>query len=483
MNEKHARSGSVTVSAVLDAVEFLGCDDLVVHRCTDEPARCRPGDVFVARTTRRGDGHEAVMQAVRRGAGGVIAERIIPTEGVPLCLVPDADVALARLTHALAGNPAAALRLIAVAGTSGKTTTAWLTASVLAEAGARVGVLSDLGCVDALGATAEPADYGTARGCARWLARLVTSGCTHAVVEVSSPMLARHTLAGVSCDTVVVTNLAAAHAGPHGTPRACRTVVARILDSLAADGCLITGSDRGPLGWLRRRAAASKPRATQVLAGLGGGADVTATAVERSIFGRTVLVRAGAGMVPVEVDTPVVPFVRDAVLAAAVGMRFGIPLERIARGIEAAGAVPGRVERIDRGQDAAVFVDSPSSTHALAATLASLRRLTPGRLVAVADRGWLRGLTNAAPVMRRCDEVLVVPRGLLDAEATGPDLAAYARLDRLLSALGRGDCLVVLGRPTRAGRGPVPAAPFPLADVVDGWLQLAHPPLSAGRAA
>lgn len=188
-------------------------------------------------------------------------------------------------------------------------------------------------------------------------------------------------------------------------------------------------------------------------------------------------------MVPVEVDTPVVPFVRDAVLAAAVGMRFGISLERIARGIEAAGAVPGRVERIDRGQDAAVFVDSPSSTHALAATLASLRRLTPGRLVAVADRGWLRGLTKTAPVMRRCDEVLVVPRGLLDAEATGPDLAAYARLDRLLSALGRGDCLVVLGRPTRAGRGPVPATPFPLADVVDGWLQLAHPPLSAGRAA
>jgi hypothetical protein len=83
---------------------------------------------------------------------------------------------------------------------------------------------------------------------------------------------------------------------------------------------------------------------------------------------------------PVSVETPTVPFVRDAVLAAAVGSRYGVTLEHAARGIEAAGSLPGRLERIDRGQDAAVFVDTPSSMHAVAASMASLRRLTRGRL-------------------------------------------------------------------------------------------------------
>ena len=189
---------------------------------------------------------------------------------------------------------------------------------------------------------------------------------------------------------------------------------------------------------------------------------------------------------PVSVETPTVPFVRDAVLAAAVGSRYGVTLEHAARGIEAAGSLPGRLERIDRGQDAAVFVDTPSSMHAVAASMASLRRLTRGRLAVIADASVARrlgGRSFAGRLGRWSDACLVVPATVAADEPTQDDVAAYARVDRLLASLGRGDCVVVLGSRPRGHRPGGPGdGQTSLAMLVDGWLQLAirlRPPLPA----
>jgi UDP-N-acetylmuramoyl-L-alanyl-D-glutamate--2,6-diaminopimelate ligase len=480
---RSGRSRRVTLSSILPIPRFIGCDDIVARGCQDDPERCRPGDVFVARMTPAGDGHEDVMRAVARGASGVIAERIVSTAGVPLCLVNDADWAFARLCHALAGDPGQAMRVIAVTGTSGKTTTAWLAASVLAEGGRRVGVLSDLGCIDADGTVPEIADYSQPAAFAGWLGRLAAAGCTHAVIEVSSRMLAEQALAGVSCDIVAVTNLASAHLDLHGTQRAYHAIKSRILDALADEGCLVTGACGGdePLARLRRRAVRRSADIACLTAGLKPGCDLSATPVDRSLFGQTFLMQAAGQMMPVAVDTPVASFVSDSLLAAAIGMRCGVPLERVARGLEAAGSVSGRMERLDRGQDAAVFVDSPSSGHGLAATLSSLRRLTGGRLVAIAEERWAEAIGGGGfmgRIKRWCNDCIVVPESMMSDEAGDGDIAAYARIDRLLASLGRRDCLIVLGGPAIRGMGP--AGPddgsFAAAAMVDGWLQLAHPP-------
>jgi UDP-N-acetylmuramyl tripeptide synthase len=210
--------------------------------------------------------------------------------------------------------------VIAVTGTSGKTTTAWLAAAVLAEAGLRVGVLSDLGCLDADGAAPTPANLARPKVLAAWLRRLVDGGCTHVVIEVSSAMLAADCLAGIACDTVVVTNIASAHLDLHGTPAAYRAVKARILDSLAPDGCLVTDADDPRARRLARRHLRARPQggpsATLVTTALRRNADVTASPVERSLAGQTFLVRAGGHAVPVAVTTPVASFARDALLAA-----------------------------------------------------------------------------------------------------------------------------------------------------------------------
>jgi len=145
------------------------------------------------------------------------------------------------------------------------------------------------------------------------------------------------------------------------------------------------------------------------------------------------------------------------------------------------------LERISRGQDGQVFIDIPTSGHALASTLGSLRRLTAGRLVVIADEEQARRLGGKRQFARRaarwCDESLVVPAGVLDEGAGSRELAAYARIDRLLSQVGPHDCVLVIGsRPQPAGDPGDPGEPqFPLAGLVDSWLQLAHPPVAPFR--
>lgn len=472
----------VRLSEVLPDARFIACDDIVARRCTDDAEACRPGDVFVARMRGLGDDHDDVTRALARGATAMVAEHMVATAGVPLCLVPDAAWAAARLSHALAGDPGETLRLTAITGTSGKTTTAWLAAAVLAEAGLRVGVVSDLGCLDADGLEPTTGPIDTPAALAAALGRIAASGCTHAIVEVSSRMLADHALAGVPCETVVVTNLAAAHLDMHGTREAYHEIKGRILECLAVDGCLIVNGDDERLERLACRRLQDRADARILRAGLTAG-DITATPVDRSLFGQTFLMEAAGHSVPVAVPTPVASFVRDALLAAAIGARHRVPLEVAGRGIEAAGSVSGRVERLDRGQDFATFLDRPTCGHALATTLSSLRRLTPGRLVVIAEEavaeelGGGRRFANRAA--RWCDECVVAPDTIAANDASDSAIAAYARVDRLLASLGAGDCLLVLG--DVPGARPLLDDPvserMPLTRVIDGWLQLANPPV------
>jgi UDP-N-acetylmuramoyl-L-alanyl-D-glutamate--2,6-diaminopimelate ligase len=498
----------IRLSQVLSDATFFACDDIIAVGCSDDPDSCRPGDVFVARLTADGDGHDDVERALARGVSGVVAERIIPTFGTPLCIVPESSWAMARLTHAFAGDPGRKMKVIAITGTSGKTTTAWLAASVLAEAGLRVGVLSDLGCLAADEAEPVAADLSRPAVLADWLRRLQDDGCTHAVVEVSSSMLAAHCLAGVTCDTVAVTNLGSAHLDMHGTTAAYHAVKSRILDCLGPDGYLVAMSDDDRVSRLIERRAKATGQNRVITAGLTAPADVTATPVERTLSGQTFLVQAGGHAMPVAVSTPVASFVRDSLLAVAIGLRYRVMLERIVRGIEACGSVSGRLERLDRGQDHAAFVDHPTSGHALAATLSGLRRLTRGRLVVLAETACAERLVADAcgadgvaehrkkmpgggrggsgrvaatfnrRAMRWADDCLVVSDTLMDEDGRAADVMAYAMIDRLLASLGQEDCLLVLGDVAGRSQSPIDpdGDPLPLEAVVDGWLQLANVP-------
>lgn len=371
------------------------------------------------------------------------------------------------------------MRVIAVTGTSGKTTTTWLTAAALAEAGCSVGVLSDLGCLAPGDDHPVASSYHSRLALAAWLGRLAAADCTHAIVELPTALLATEPLGDVVFDTVVVTSLARGRRG-----RRDAAAAAAAVGGLRPGGVLVTGCDTGATAGFVKRAPAG---CLTLTTGLTAECDVRATPVEASLFGRTVLISAGGESVPLALGPPVVSFVRDGMLAAAVAGRFGIPLHRAVRGIETAGCVPGRLERLDRGQDPPLFLDSPTTGHALAATLASLRRLTRGRLMVIAEETVVRRIGGGrfGPlVARHCDGCIVAPATVLADDPADADVASYARIDRLLDALGPEDCGLILGGVARSGtRPPAPAGRFPLAMLVDAWLQISQAPTPLGQRA
>ncbi len=474
------RPAGLRLSETLSQCRFIACDDVLATGCYDDPRRCGPGDAFVARMDTERDGHAFVSEAVARGCSGVVAERPVPTFGAPLCVVPDAAAAYTTLVHRLAGNPAQALDLIAITGTSGKTTTAWLSAAVLAEAGHNVGILSDLGCLDAGSIEAEPpADLSDPHEMVHWLKRLLASGCSHAVVEVSSQMLARQALAGINCSTVAITNLATAHLDLHGSKRAYHAVKQRILESLPADGWLVGNADDSSVAM-----TAAGHHGRRLLAGLRTSGDLTASPVERSLDGQTFLLRTGREMMPVAVSTPVASYARNALTAASIGLAYGVPLATIARGLEAVGSVAGRLERIDRGQDFTCFIDQPSSGHQLASTLSSLRHLTgQGRLIAAVDADVADALEEtgrrsrfSSRLLRWCDDCILIPRQL-SRKPTDDSTRFLAGFDRALSQLHRGDCLVLV---SNQGWGFDPIDPsgerMSAQMLTEGWFRVACPP-------
>ena len=76
------------LSELFPDASFFACSDIECVGFTDQATECRPGDVFIARCDDNDDGHEHIPIAVAQGAVGVVAERMVPTHGVPLCVVP-----------------------------------------------------------------------------------------------------------------------------------------------------------------------------------------------------------------------------------------------------------------------------------------------------------------------------------------------------------------------------------------------------------
>ena len=74
---------------LFSASQWIHCDEIMVSDMHDDPINCRRGDIFIARETGDGDGHDRVAEAISRGVAGIVAERMVVTGGVPLCLVPD----------------------------------------------------------------------------------------------------------------------------------------------------------------------------------------------------------------------------------------------------------------------------------------------------------------------------------------------------------------------------------------------------------
>lgn len=182
---------------------------------TDDSRKVKPGCAFVCIRGNHIDGHTLAAKAVESGAAAVIAQA--DTGLSCQVLVPDTRAAYSLMCEALFHDPAQRLHLIGITGTNGKTTSAFLIKEILDAAGYRTGLIGTV--QNMAGDEVFPAQLTTPDPYElnELFQKMVTAGCTHCVMEVSSQALAQQRVAGLRFDIALFTNLTQDHLDYHGT--------------------------------------------------------------------------------------------------------------------------------------------------------------------------------------------------------------------------------------------------------------------------
>ncbi|HET91120.1 MAG TPA: UDP-N-acetylmuramoyl-L-alanyl-D-glutamate--2,6-diaminopimelate ligase [Chloroflexi bacterium] len=374
--------------------------DVEIDRIVVDSRHVQPGDLFIAIPGVNVDGHRFIAAAVERGAVAVIGERpgrdLAGLGAVAYVQVPNARAAWGWLCAAWEGFPARQMTLIGVTGTDGKTTTTNLTYHILRAAGLNVGMISTVNARigDEESDTGLHTTTPDPPAVQAYLTRMVETGATHAVLEVTSHGLAQHRIAGCDFDVAVVTNVTHEHLDAHGSLAAYQQAKAQLFEGLslsfrkpASPKVAILNQDDDSFRYL-----SPIPADRQVTYSLHGPADVIAQDVRFAPDRTRFTLHTPMGSIPIE--TPLVGAfnVSNVLAAASTSVALGIELDAIRAGVTALPGIPGRMERIEQGQSFLAIVDFAHTPNALQRALETARTMTGpgGRVIVVFGCAGLR---------------------------------------------------------------------------------------------
>lgn len=364
-----------------------GDPSIDVRSVVQDSRRVQPGALFVVMPGERHDARAYVPQALTRGAVGVVAESplSLPPDRAML-VVPSARPALADLASAVNGHPSRHLRLVGVTGTDGKTSTTRLLAAILEKAGQRIGWLTTVDVKS--GDTIRPntLDHTTpeADRVQEVLAEMVRDGVETAVLEVSSHALALDRVRRCEFDIAIFTNLSSEHLNFHGTMDEYARAKARLFEMLGRPTTKswprlgVVNADDPASAVMRERCPA--PISTY---GLDHPADVVARDVHLGLRGARFTIATPRGGADVASQLLGRFNVANWLAATTAALELGATLDHVVQAAADVAPVPGRMERVDRGQPYLVVVDFAHTPQALENALRTLRPHTEGRLMVV----------------------------------------------------------------------------------------------------
>ncbi len=358
--------------------------------------KVEPGNIFVALVGGTQDGHRFIPAAIDQGAGAVMGSHPYIECSVPYIQVANPRLALAHLSAAFYSFPARHMKVIGVTGTDGKTTTSNIIFQILLQAGLPSGIISTVNAVigkDVLD-TGFHVTTPEAPDVQHYLSRMLAAGLTHVVLEATSHGLDQHRVTGCEFDIAVVTNITHEHLDYHGSYQAYRAAKARLFTHLSETVVKSGGNPR--LAVLNRDDLSydflcQSVRERKIDYGLSQEANLHA---ENIVHTPDALeFRAVSPDFRVAVRTALMGDynISNCLAAmAAVVYGLGIAPETAAQGIAAMRGVPGRMERINMGQDFTAIVDFAHTPNALRAALQAIRQTTSGRILAVFGSAGLR---------------------------------------------------------------------------------------------
>jgi len=339
--------------------------------------KIKPGDTFVAIPGLKYDGADFIPQAIEAGAKMIVAEKEIEVPpGIKFERVPSARKALAYLANQFYDHPSKKLKVIGVTGTKGKTTVAFFIQSILNSAGFKAGFI---GTINSALTTPESSDLQAE------LARMVSEGFTHCVLEVSSHALDQDRVYGSRFAIAIFTNLTHDHLDYHKTMDEYLLAKRKLFEMLDEDSVAIINVDdpanraliaviKGEVIPYGLKQAQHELRSTKY-----NEFDTKVSSID--IREREMTMKINS----TEIRTPLIGMHNAYNLTAAFqcGLALGIQPAVIKKGIEAAKIIPGRQEEIDCGQPFRVVIDFAHTPDSLQKLLETYRPFAKGKLILV----------------------------------------------------------------------------------------------------
>ena len=394
----------------------------------------QPGDIFIAWPGAAADGRAFVAQALAHGAAACLVEH----DGSADFAFADARIAsftgLKAITSSRAaqwlGHPAQALRIVAVTGTNGKTSTAWWLAHALPRC-AMVGTLG-VGLPPHFTSTGmttpDPVLLQTE------FAKFIAAGAEFAAIEASSIGIVEHRLAGTAIDTAVFTNFTQDHLDYHGSMDAYWQAKAQLFDWPGLRVAVVNVDDAQG----RALAQTLAPRCALEVwtVGLQHPARLMAVDIAHTAQGMAFTVVEGQQRQPMQTALIGQYNISNLLGVLATLRGQGHSLAQAVAACASLQPVPGRMQQIAVVGQPLVAIDYAHTPDALVQALAALRPLAQargGRLCCVFGCGGNRDARKrplmGAAAEQGADQVLVTsdnPR-LEDPQAIVADILAGMR--------------------------------------------------------
>ena len=368
------------------------------------------GMVFVALKGQHADGAVFVRQAIERGAVAIVSEQPAPADvDVLWTTVTDARHALALLAAAFYEHPSREMRVVGITGTNGKTTTAYLVASIFEAAKIRCGLLGTVayrvgpGAADTREASRTTPEAPDVQSMLR---EMVSHGCGACAMEVSSHALALRRVDGMTFAAGVFTNLTRDHLDFHADMDEYFRAKRRLFEMLPPGAPALVNLD-DPRG-ANLVEIASRP----VTYAIARPADITPGPLSFSLDGLSFDVRTPRGTVHVRSKLVGRPNVYNILGAVGTAVALDLPFDAIERGVAALAGVPGRFQMVSGSRDdVTVVVDYAHTDDALRNLLETARPLAHGRVITVFGCGGDRDRTKRplmGAVASRLSDVIVI---------------------------------------------------------------------------
>jgi UDP-N-acetylmuramoyl-L-alanyl-D-glutamate--2,6-diaminopimelate ligase len=434
----------------------------------------QPGDIFAALPGALTHGASHSAQAASRGAVAVFTDPAgradAEATGLAVIVVDNPRQHLGALSAWTYGNPAAELKIVGITGTNGKTTITYLLEAAFRRLGILTGVIGTTGIhigderIDSVRTTPESPDLHAI------LALMVERGVQVVALEVSSHSLVLGRVDGLRVDVACFTHLSWDHIDFHHDMETYYRAKASLFTSHRATSAVIGTDD----SWGTRLAHECVVPFVTVA---HQHADWTVTSIAAGSDGlQHVSVNGPSGTLTFDLGLPGDFNVINALEAAACVERLGYDA---ALAVQAFGdvQVPGRMERIDRGQPFLALVDYAHSPDAIRRVLESVQSTVSGRIIVVlgcgGDRDREKRPSMGAAAVKGADVVIVTddnprsedPTAIRAALMGGINAAGLVRAgdvreiaDRALAITtavelaGPGDVVLLLGKGHEQGQ-------------------------------